>query len=180
MFSLKDKVVYPGHGVAIVERELEKNVAGTSVVFFKLNFLFKEMTILVPTHAVQTTGVRQLSDIAVVEKSLNELLEPPDKKVEDLDLTPSGWNKRYKNYHAKIQTGLLLEVAKIYRDLMHISQQKELSFGEKTLLQTTEDLLLQEIVSVKKSERTQVLQELRAPFKQFALFAQDGGQQATL
>ena len=169
MFNVNEKVFYPGQGVAVIESVIEKKVAGTSLSFFKLSFLYKEMTILLPIHNLTSSGVRHLSDEKTVARALDELFNDPEKKLETLDLTPSGWNKRNKDYQAKIEGGKLEEVAKIYRDIMHISKQKELSFGEKTLRSLVEELLAQEIMVVKKIERPDVLQELRNPFKQIVM-----------
>jgi len=166
MVNVFDKVVYPGHGVAEVEEISEKFIGGSKVSFVKLVFLFKDMTILVPTYNLTSIGVRLPSSHTVVELVFNELRKKPEKKLEAIDFTPSGWNKRHKEYQTRIQTGDIIEIAKIYRDLMHTSQQKDLSFGERTLLQATEELLVQEIQVVKNIERELVIQELRIPFKQ--------------
>lgn len=166
MVNVHDKVVYPGHGVAEVEEVTEKLIGGNKVSFIKLVFLFKDMTILVPLYNLAAIGVRLPSTQETMEIVFNELRKKPERKLDALDFTPSGWNKRHKEYQNRIQTGDILEIAKIYRDLMHISQQKDLSFGERTLLQTTEELLIQEIQVVKNIERELVVQELRIPFKQ--------------
>jgi CarD family transcriptional regulator len=177
MFKLNDKVVYPGHGVANVESIIKKKVVGNEIAFFKLAFIYKDMTILVPIHNLENTGVRHLSDEKTIDKALNELYNQPEKNVEQLDLSPSGWNKRNKEYQLQIQSGKVIEIAKIYRDLMHISLQKELSFGEKHLLSTIEELLVQEIVVVRKKEKSEVLRELRNPFKHFVVNKSDQSQQ---
>ena len=170
MFKLKDKVVYPGHGIAIIEEMIEKQVSGTVIQFFKLNFLFKDMTILVPINNLEGCGVRRPSDKKIVEQAMNELYKIPQKKLDCLDFTPSGWNRRNKEYQIKIQNGKLIELMQIYRDLMYLSQQKELSFGEKNLLQTAEDLLIQEIQLVTDKGRDFIIQELQEPLKQFFFF----------
>jgi CarD family transcriptional regulator len=167
MFKLNDHVIYPGHGVAIVAEITEKSVSGTSIVFLKLDFLFKDMTILVPTYNVDGIGIRYPSNDIDVNTSLHELSKKPEKKLESIDFTPSGWNRRNKDYQTKIQSGSLLEITKIYRDLMYIAQQKDLSFGERAVLQTTEELIAQEIQIVKQKEREIIVQLLRTPFKQF-------------
>jgi CarD family transcriptional regulator len=167
MFKLNDHVVYPGHGVAVVEDIIEKSISGTIIKFLKLNFLFKDMTILVPLYNVESIGIRYPSDNAEVDTALRELTKKPEKRLESIDFTPSGWNRRHKDYQARIQSGKLGEIAKIYRDLMYIAQQKDLSFGERTVLQTTEELIAQEIQTVKKKEREIVIQLLRNPFKEF-------------
>lgn len=167
MFKVNDKVVYPGYGVASIEEVIEKNVAGVAVSFFKLSFVFKDMTILVPLHNLGASGVRYLSGDKEVVEALDELLRTPERKLESLDFTPSGWNKRNKEYNSRIQSGKLLELIKIYRDIMHVARQKELSFGEKTLLNTTEDLIAQELITIRGCERDDIVQALREPFRQF-------------
>ncbi len=167
MFKLNDNVVYPGHGVAVVEEIVEKQVAGKTISFMKLVFLFKDMTILVPTYNVEAIGIRKPSNQEVIDLVIDELRKKPERRLESIDFTPSGWNRRNKDYQARIQSGKLLDIAKIYRDLMYVAQQKDLSFGERTLLQITEELIAQEMQVIKNSDRELVIQELRTPFKQF-------------
>jgi CarD family transcriptional regulator len=177
MFQINDKVIYPGHGVANVESIAEKNVGGSTVKFLKLSFLFKDMTILVPLYNETLIGLRYPSSSETLEETMGVLCKKPDKKLESIDFTPSGWNRRNKEYQMKILSGQLIEIAKIYRDLMYISLQKDLSFGERTLLQNIEDLLAQEIQVVKNTTRESVIQDIRSPFKhiteitQMSLFA---------
>ena len=171
MFQLNDKVVYPGHGVAVVDEIIEKSVAGSKIQFFKLSFIFKDMTILVPVYNMDNIGLRAPNGINVLGSILAELYKKPEKKLESIDFTPSGWNRRNKEYQLKIQSGRLLDIVKIYRDLMYVAQQKDLSFGERTLLQTIEELIIQEVQVVKEIERELVIQELRNPFKQLLLQA---------
>lgn len=166
MFELNDKVVYPGHGVAVIEDIIEKSVSGVSIKFFKLNFLYKDMTILLPINNLQYSGVRYAGDKKAVESAIKELYKLPEKKMDYFDFTPSGWNKRNKDYQNKIQSGTLIEIAQIYRDLMFIAQHKELSFGEKKILQVVEELFIQEIQLITKQERIAILEDLQNPFKQ--------------
>lgn len=167
MFKLNDHVIYPGHGAAIIKDIIEKMIGESSVKFLKLNFLFKDMTILVPTYNVASIGIRYPSSEQDINTMLHELLKKPERRLESIDFTPSGWNRRHKDYQVKIQSGKLLEIAKIYRDLMHIAQQKDLSFGERAILQTTEELLVQEVQMVTAKCQESVTQLLRNPFKQF-------------
>ncbi|NDD55386.1 hypothetical protein EBZ39_16250 [bacterium] len=167
MFKLHDHVIYPAHGVAIVDEMSEKMVSGNAIQFLTLNFLFKDMTILVPTYNVASIGIRYPSMDQEVNAAIHELSKKPERMLDSIDFTPSGWNRRHKDYQLKIQQGKLLEIAKIYRDLMYIAQQKDLSFGERAVLQTTEELIAQEIQIVKKKDRDSIVQLLRSPFKQF-------------
>lgn len=167
MFHLNDKVVYPGHGVAIIEEMLEKLVAGRKINFFKLNFIYKDMTILIPIiGSDQAAPIRPLCNEQEVTEAFAELHKKPKKVLDSFDFTPSGWNKRNKEYQIKIQRGNLCDIAFIYRDLMHIAKQKELSFGEKSLLHTIEELIVQEVQIIRSEKRETVIQALRKPFQQ--------------
>lgn len=173
MFKQDDKVVYPGYGVAVVEDIIEKIVGGGPILFFKLSFLFKDMTILVPSYNVKTIGIRYPSDKATIDLAIQELENKPERQLDSIDFTPSGWNRRQKNYQLKIQSGILIELVKIYRDLMYVSKQKELSFGERALLQSTEELILQEIQLVRETDKSDIVQELRSPFRKLLMDAPD-------
>ena len=167
MFKINDHVIYAGHGVAVIDEVIERSVAGGTMQFLKLTFLFKDMTILVPMYNIAGIGLRYPSSDAAIAQALNELTLQPERRLETIDFTPSAWNRRNKEYQTKIQGGSLIDIIRIYRDLMHIAQQKDLSFGERSVLQSTEELLAQEIQVVKKVSKEHVIQLLRAPFKQF-------------
>lgn len=171
MVLLNDKIVYPGHGVAVVDEIIDRSVAGVAIKFIKLNFLFKDMTILVPLYNIDSIGIRKQSSPEAVEAAMAELSRKPERKLETLDFTPSGWNKRNKEYQMKIQSGNLLDLVKIYRDLMHIAQMKDLSFGERTLLGSVEELIVQELKIIRDVDRELIVQDIRSPFKQ--LYFQD-------
>lgn len=174
MFKISEKVIYPGHGVAVVNEIVEKLVAGNKIKFFKLCFLYKDMTVLVPINNAQHMAIRRLRNRDFVIKVLDELTRAPERKLENLDFTPSGWNKRNKDYQVKIQGGELMDLAKIYRELMFVAKQKELSFGERSLLQLTEDLIAQEIEVVTGGSRDSVLRKIRSPFKEYVSFPTNG------
>ncbi len=143
MFSLKEKVVYPGHGVAQIDRIVEKNIGGRSTKFFELTVLSTHMTVLVPVDNLRETGIRRISSYENIEHMFKLLEEPVEKKSSDAVIT--NWSKKNKAYQCAIRTGDLEEVCKIYRELSSIAGYKELSFGEKNLLHKTENLLVEEI-----------------------------------
>ena len=163
MFNVNDKVVYPGHGVAIIEEVVEKNVAGASTQFFKLVFPFKDMTVLGPQQRLEAAGIRALSSEEEILESLAELRRLP-KLSSSGEVAPAGWSRRHREYQLKIQNGRLIDIASIYRDLMYTAQRKELSFGEKSLTQTTEELLSKEIFTSRKCSEEQALSAIRKPF----------------
>jgi len=180
MFRLNDKVIYPGQGVAAIEEIIQKAVAGKKINFFKLNFIFKEMTILIPIDGeCSAAGIRPLCCEEDIKRSLQELHVKPARMLDSFDFTPSSWNRRNKEYQLKIQRGDLFDIASIYRDLMYIAKQKELSFGEKNLLHTIEELMIQEIQVVRNDERESVIKELRKPFQQYSYSAHVGAEHAS-
>ncbi len=162
MFSRGEKVVYPGHGVAKINRIIEKKIAGSIANFFELKFLNKDMTILVPVNNATSVGVRRLSSKERIETLFKMLSQPINSGYQN-EVMATNWNKRNKEYQGKLRTGDLQEICEIYRDLKHIELQKELSFGEKTLLHQTEVLLVEEISIVRnipKAEATACLRSL--------------------
>jgi CarD family transcriptional regulator len=160
MFSKNEKVVYPGHGVAQINRIIEKNIAGTISQFLELKFLSKDMIILVPANNAVAVGVRRLSSFDHVNKIFKMLAEPTGNTVYN-SLATTNWNKRNKEYQGKIRSGDLCEICEIYRDLKQIALQKELSFGEKLLLAQTETLLVEEIALVKDISQEVIMAQLK-------------------
>jgi len=171
MLKINEKVIYPGYGVAVIEEEVDRVVAGNTVKFFKLRFLYRDMSVFVPINNVDHVSIRYLSSLEDIKSALNELRVNPDNKLKNFDFTPSGWNKRNKEYQLKIESSSIVELAKVYRDLMFVSKKKELSFGEKSLLNTTEDLIAQEIEVVTGKERDSILSEIRSPFNEYVAFS---------
>lgn len=169
-FKLNEKVIYPAHGVALIKDIVEKAVAGTTLKFYRLSFMYKDMTILIPVNNCEQTGVRRLS----VTKDIDDTLQVytsrvTEQRFEEIDVSPSGWNKRHKDYQLRVQAGDFKGVLDIYQELMYIAQGKDLSFGEKGLLHTTEELLTQEMMVAKDIDRSSALELLRSPFKQFVV-----------
>ena len=159
MFARNEKVVYPGHGVAVINCIIEKKIAGRSLQFFELRFLNKDMTILVPTNNATEVGIRPLSSAEYIDNIFKILAQPVT--IKQADCAVSNWNKRSKEYQGKLRSGNLLELSAIYRDLRHIEVNKELSFGEKSLLQQTGSLLIEEIAIVTKISIFDASQQLK-------------------
>src|ERR1700722_12383987 len=159
MFSLKEKVVYPGHGVAEVTRILEKKVGIRKSSFFELKFLNKDMTILVPVENAESVGIRPLSSSQSINDIFMILSQPA--VFRSADAPTVNWSKRNKEYLGKLRTGDLKEICAIYRELRHIAGRKELSFGERSLLQKTEVLLAEEISIVENIAHDQAVERVR-------------------
>lgn len=160
MFNIHENVVYPGYGVARINRILEKNVGGSKIAFYELFFLNKDATVLVPTTNAQSVGLRSLCTEESIDVILTTLAGPA-KKIDYYEFAASSWNKRNKEYQLKLRTGSLKEILEIYRDLRFIETQKSLSFGEKELLSHTEALLVEEISIACRLRQEQVIEKLR-------------------
>jgi CarD family transcriptional regulator len=159
-FSCGDRIVYPGHGVAIIDRIVEKIIVGNVMQFFELRFLNKDMTILVPINNAIDVGIRHLSSSEDINNIFKKIAQPATLKQNDIVVT--NWNKRNKEYQGKLRTGDLSEICSIYRDLRHTEYYKELSFGEKSLLQQTELLIVEEIAIVNNMETVSAAERLRS------------------
>jgi len=159
-FNLEEKVVYPGYGVAKVHRIVEKKIAGSTATFYELVFLHRDMTILIPQNNVFAVGIRKLSSTAHIDDIFRMLAEPVN--VPTVDVNSSNWNKRNKEYQLKLRSGDIQEIGRIYRDLRSIEKRKELSFGERTMLQQTESLLIEEIALVREMQEERAVEDLRS------------------
>jgi len=165
MFLLHEKVIYPGYGIAIINRLVERLVLDKKTNFFELKFYNKDMTVLIPEDRLESIGIRKLS-------SKLELVEMYDHlgKFGARDIitehNASTWNKRNKEYQSKLRSGKLLSIASIYKELNLISLDKELSFGERNLFNQIENLLIEEILAIKLDESVEVIRlRLRTPFE---------------
>jgi len=165
MFELNDQVVYPGHGVARISGIVEHIVESNTIKFYELSFVNQGTTILVPVHHAEQVGLRSLSSQEHIQDALH-VISQPSKRVHHHELSASSWNKRNKQYQLKLRKGGLVELSEIYRDLRFIQTQKELSFGEKALLQKTESLLAEEISLVQQRNEQTTVAKIRSLCRQ--------------
>jgi CarD family transcriptional regulator len=157
-FKVGEKVVYPAHGVGVIESLQVRNVSGTQKKFYMLRIVDSEMTIMIPTENVQTVGLRRIIGREMVNKVYRILRE---KKVE---VDQQTWNRRYREYTEKIKTGSVLEIAKVLRDLFVLKADKELSFGERKMLDTARNLLVKELAIARSFPEDKIMDELKTIF----------------
>ena len=157
-FKVGEKVVYPAHGVGVIESLQTRNVSGTQKTFYMLRIVDNEMTIMIPTENVDTVGLRRIIGKQMVTKVYRIL---KDKKVE---VDQQTWNRRYREYTEKIKTGSVLEIAKVLRDLFVLKADKELSFGERKMLDTARTLLVKELAIARSSPEEKIMEELQTIF----------------
>lgn len=157
-FKVGEKVVYPGHGVGVIESIETRVVSGTKKAFYMLRILDSDMTIMIPTENVGSVGLRKIIGKNMVSKVYKILR---DKRVE---IDQQTWNRRYREYTEKIKTGSVLEIAKVLRDLLVLKADKELSFGERKMLDTARNLLVKELSIARSHTEDQIMEELKDIF----------------
>jgi len=154
MFKIGDMAVYPAHGVGVIERIETQEISGFQQDFYVMRILENDMIIMIPTQNVDNVGLREIIAQQEVPKLYSIL------KKRDIAIDNQTWNRRYREYTDKIKTGSVFEVAEVYRDLLMLKVEKELSFGERKMLDTARNLLVKEISLAKKVEEEQVEQDL--------------------
>ena len=139
MFETGDMAVYPAHGVGVIEAIEIQNIGGVDQSFYVMRILDNDMTIMIPTANSENVGLRAIIDEVEVDKVLQILM------MRDIKISSQTWNRRYRDYMEKIKTGSVFEVAAVLRDLYLLSDDKELSYGERKMMDTAKNLLIKEI-----------------------------------
>ncbi len=158
VFKKGEKVVYPAHGVAVIEGIQTRAISGTERKYYLLRILDTQMTIMVPTDNVDAVGLRRVIGKDTVQKIYRILRE---RKVR---VDSQTWNRRYREYTEKIKTGSPLEIAKVLRDLLVLKADKDLSFGERKILDTARNLLVKELSIAQDHPEEKILEELNVLF----------------
>ena len=157
MFQIGAMAVYPAHGVGVIESIQEREVAGFLQSFYIMRLLDTDMIIMIPTRNAQSIGLRNVIDTQAVAEIFEILRERHTR------LNQQTWNRRYRDYMDKIKTGSLFRVAEVLRDLTLLKLEKELSFGERKMLDTAKNLLVKELSLVNDTQEEEIeaqLQEL--------------------
>jgi CarD family transcriptional regulator len=157
-FQVGDKAVYPGYGVAEITGVENREISGSSHKFYVLRVLGKDMTLMVPMKNAGSVGLRNIVGPDEVSE-VYEVLRRRDEKI-----STATWNRRYREYMEKIRTGSLVEIATVLRDLCLLRSGKDLSYGERNMLETARALLVQELALAKGEEEPAVETEIEAIF----------------
>ncbi|MFQ5788924.1 MAG: CarD family transcriptional regulator [Acidobacteriota bacterium] len=140
-FQIGDKVVYPNHGIGVVEDILSTSAVSESSKFYKLRILSNATVVKVPIGNVEGVGLRSV----ITEKDVDrifDLLE--NRKIEQ----HSNWKGRYKDNSDKMRSGSIYDVAGVLKDLSFLSKRKSLSFREKRMLDRARFLIVSEVAEV--------------------------------
>ena len=161
-FQPGDKAVYPAHGVGEVKAVETREISGRRQTFYILKILDNGMTIMVPTGNVKSVGLRGIINEEEVEEVYAIL------KERDISVDNQTWNRRYREYMDKIKTGSVYEIAEVLRDLSLLKFRKELSFGERKLLDQARNLIIKELALAEGRSEEDVLKKLTRIFQQSA------------
>lgn len=150
MFKVGDLAVYPAHGVGKIESIESKSIGGNRQDFYIMRILENDMKIMIPIQNAESVGLRELIASKDVTKVYDIL------KTKEIAVNGGTWNRRYREYMEKIKTGSIYELAEVLRDLTVLKNDKELSFGERKMLDTARGLLLKELSIVLSISEDQV------------------------
>lgn len=157
LFRVGDNAVYPGHGVGEVTAVESKEIMGTTQTFYSIKINESGMKIMVPKSNVENVGLRPIISKGQASEVLTIL------KQKNVKIDNQTWNRRYREYMEKIKTGSVYEIAEVLRDLFLLKVDKELSFGERKMLDTARSLLITEL-SLATSEKELGTDEVKAIF----------------
>lgn len=152
-FKANEFVVYPAHGVGQILAIEEQEIAGAKLELFVINFIKDKMTLRVPTAKVANVGMRKLSDPALVKKALETLKGRARVKR-------TMWSRRAQEYEAKINSGDIVAIAEVVRDLYRSESQPEQSYSERQLYEAALDRLSREIAVVQQVTETEAVKEV--------------------
>lgn len=141
MFKKDQFVVYPAQGVGIVESITEKELGGIKTEFYIIRILSNNGTVMVPVANAKNVGLRCVCDSKYAKSVLSYLADWSDFK----GYAGQNWNRRYREYAEKLKSGDLFDVAYVLKELILISRDKELSFGERRLMEQAMNLISSEL-----------------------------------
>ena len=140
-FEVGDKVIYPNHGLGIVERIEEKTILGTTCGFYHLRIVANDTTVLVPVANVDGVGLRRAISDDDVERLFGLL---GDGKIDN----HQNWKGRFKDNSDKMRSGSIYDVADVLKSLTFLAKSKSLSFREKRMLDRAKFLIISEVSEV--------------------------------
>jgi CarD family transcriptional regulator len=157
-FTVGDKAVYPVHGVAEVVALESRDIGGSQTNVYILKIIETGMKIMVPTVNAGSVGLRDL----ITSKEVKEVYSI--LKQRDIPRDTQTWNRRYREYMEKIKTGSVFEIAEVMRDLSVLRGTKDLSFGERKMLETARGLLTKELAIAKGVGEDKIAADIEAIF----------------
>ncbi len=158
VFTEGDMAVYPAHGVGVIKSIETQQVAGVDQTFYVLEIIGNSMRIMIPTSSSENVGLRSIVNKKEATEVLNIL------KDRAIEIDSQTWNRRYREYMEKIKTGSIFEVAAVLRDLFLLSVDKDLSYGERKMLDTAKGLLVKELSIAQDVEEDKISKKIEKIF----------------
>jgi len=152
-FKINEHVVYPAHGVGKIIGIEEQEIAGMALELFVINFEKEKLTLRVPTGKLESVGMRKLADEALVAKGMHVLKGRARVKR-------TMWSRRAQEYIAKINSGDLISIAEVVRDLYRSEAQPEQSYSERQLYEDALDRMARELAAVEKLDERGAVQRI--------------------
>ena len=143
-FDVGDKVVYPHHGAAIIERREKRNVFGENREYLVLKLAYGDLTLMVPADNAEEIGLREV----INDEEVEEVFAVLRKKEARM---PTNWSRRFKNHVEKLKSGDIYQVAEVVRNLSIRENDKGLSAGEKRMLAKARQILVSELALAEKT-----------------------------
>ncbi len=152
-FRTNEYIVYPAHGVGRIVSIEEQEIAGATLELFVINFEKDKMTLRVPTGKLETVGMRKLSEDKIVKKAMGTLKGKARVKR-------TMWSRRAQEYEAKINSGNLVAIAEVVRDLYRSEAQPEQSYSERQLYEAALDRMAREIAAVERMDEASAVAKI--------------------
>jgi len=159
VFKVGDKVAYPPHGVGVIEGKEERDVGGKKVVYYRINLIGKNMSILVPEATIESSGIRPV----LSEEEINEIFDYLSEVPKNIS---EKWTVRHRLNVDRLKTGDIRELATVVRNLSYRSKDKELSYSEKRMFEEAFSKLSEEIALSLGEPVKKVKQRIRKILKE--------------
>ncbi|MDI7267114.1 MAG: CarD family transcriptional regulator [Myxococcota bacterium] len=159
-FKIGDKAVCPAQGVAEVVDIASKDAGGGQMqAFYVLQVLDSNIRVMIPIKNAGIVGLREVASRAEIREVM-ALLHEPTMQVDN-----QTWNRRYRGFMEKIKTGSLYDLVEVFRDLSRLKNEKQLSFGERRMLETARGLIVKELAVARGVAEEKVRKEIERPFR---------------
>ena len=161
MFKVNELVVYPSQGVGRVERIETQEIGGTKAEFYIVRILSNNVTLMVPVKNATNVGLRGVCSL----RTGQAIFESLQDRSEFTGYTGQNWNRRYREYSEKLKSGDLGDVAYVLKELFLIGRDKDLSFGERRLLEQAMSLVSMELAYALGRDQQAVRDDITGMFE---------------
>ena len=155
-FSIGDRIVYPSVGVGEIVGIISRTIGAVQKEFYQIQVDDKHAQLMIPVESSERVGVRHLVNTSTISKLFRRMSEAPDR------MTLKAWAKKFRTYEERLKSGDPFEAAEVLRDLLIQARRKELSFGEKKVLEQARMLLVRELAFSMEQDEDQIMEEVQA------------------